>query len=65
MKETSLCRRVARNLERRGQHIRSDISLMEKITLKVIIGLSRYNTIKRRFREEIVEWILSHPNVKP
>ena len=27
-------------------------------------GNSRYNTIEKRFREEIVEWIISHQNVK-
>ena len=38
---------------------------MAKITLKAIRGHSRYNTIIKLFREEIVEWIISHPNVKP
>ena len=28
-------------------------------------GRSINNTIKKLFREEIVEWILPHPNVKP
>ena len=28
-------------------------------------GCSGYNTIKERLTEEISEWILSHPNIKP
>ena len=34
MKETSLCRRAARNLVMRGQNIRAEISLVEKNPLK-------------------------------
>ena len=38
---------------------------MSKITLKAMRGHSRYNKIIKLFREDIVEWIISHPNVKP
>ena len=28
-------------------------------------GCSRYNTITKLLREEIIEWMLSQPNAKP
>ena len=37
---------------------------MEKNSLKEIRGLSRYNTITKRLREEIFEWVLYHTNLK-
>ena len=38
---------------------------MKKVTLKVMRGSSRYNTTTKRWREAIVEWILSRLNVSP
>ena len=38
---------------------------MSIFSLKSMRGRSINNTIKKLFREEIVEWILPHPNVKP
>ena len=38
---------------------------MENNTLKKIRGCSRYDIITKLLREETVEWILSHINVKP
>ena len=64
-KETSLCCRAVRNLIRRRWNIRIEIPLSEKNSLKGMIGLSRYNTITNIFREEIVEWLVSHTNVNP
>ena len=55
----------ARTSVRRGQNIRSEKSIMKKVTLKVMRGRLRYNTITRYFREENVEGILSYPNIKP
>ena len=38
---------------------------MVKFKLKATIARSKYNTITKRLREEIFEWIPSHPNVNP
>ena len=48
-----------------GHNIRAEISPIEKINLKEMRGLSRYNTITKRLIEEIIEWILYHTNAKP
>ena len=38
---------------------------MEKSTLKPMSGCSINNTITKILIEEITEWILSNPNIKP
>ena len=53
-KETSLWTRAENNLVRNGQNIRAEIYLMEKCTLKAIIGRSRYNTIKNYWEKKLL-----------
>ena len=38
---------------------------MGEVTLKSMSDGSRYNTITKKIRGEIFEWIISHLNVKP
>ena len=65
MKETKLCRRVACNLVRKGHNIRAEIYTIGNITLEPTRDQSIYNTITKLFVEEIVGWIISHPNANP
>ena len=53
MKETSPGCYAAHNLARRGKNMGAKISLMEKVSLEVVRGCSRYNTITKLPREEI------------
>ena len=50
MKETRLFRRESRNLVRRGNNTRPEISQIEKITLKAMRGCSINNTITNQLR---------------
>ena len=50
---------------RRGKNTREEISLIARITLKAMSDFSAYNTITKLSREDIIEWLLSHPNFKP
>ena len=63
-KEARLCRGEARYLVRRGHNNRVRIFLMIKFTLKSMIVCSRYNTITKILREEIIECILYPPSIK-
>ena len=48
----------------RGHNIMVKIYIMTNFTLKAMRGCSIYNTITKQFREEILEWVISYPNVK-
>ena len=50
MKETIVGCMAVRNLVRIGGNIRAEISIMEKVSLKEMIGRSIYNTIKTIYR---------------
>ena len=65
MKEKRIFSRAANKLVRRGEILRANISLTAKFTLKSMRGHSRSNNIRKLLREEIVEWVLYHPNVNP
>ena len=54
MKERSSDSRAARNLVGRGQNILSQIFMMGKVSLKPIIGCSRYITTEKQLRKEFL-----------
>ena len=54
MKATRLFHMAARNLMSRGHKIGVKQSLMETLTLKAMISHSKYNTITRLLRQEIL-----------
>ena len=56
---------MARRLIFQGYEIRQNLSDMCKLCLITMSKRAQYDTVGKHLKEEIIKWILSHPNVKP